>query len=70
MTYAAFCRNKGNHTTPKVGPRNWNKEAMREMVADLGQPWQNLRTESQSQQLEADQLIKTCFEEAISLLGQ
>lgn len=53
-----------------MGYRNWNKEAMCVMVADLENPWENVRAEFEDQQLEVDRLIRTCFDEAIRLLGK
>ncbi|KAH8198037.1 hypothetical protein TruAng_007812 [Truncatella angustata] len=41
-TYAAFCRNYGDHCTRAVGSRNWNEEATKTMVRDLTHPWQIL----------------------------
>ncbi|KAH6887646.1 hypothetical protein B0T10DRAFT_490140 [Thelonectria olida] len=42
-SYAAFCRNYGDYSTPAVGCRNWNEEAIEEMTKDLNQPWKDLR---------------------------
>ncbi|KAK3322792.1 hypothetical protein B0H66DRAFT_475296 [Apodospora peruviana] len=53
-TYIAFCGNYGNHYTSKVGPRNWNKEAMNSMVRDMKRPWDNflaLLTEERSAEI-------------------
>jgi hypothetical protein len=43
-SYAAFCRNFGNHTTEKVGTHNWNEEAIEQMTRELTTPWQELRS--------------------------
>ena len=37
-TYAAFCRNYGNHTV-KAGFHDWNEEAMAVMSRDLSVSW-------------------------------
>ncbi|RKK77915.1 hypothetical protein BFJ69_g5912 [Fusarium oxysporum] len=41
-SYSAFCRNFGDYCTPAIGSRNWNEEAMDEMVSDLGGPWEEM----------------------------
>ncbi|KAF4971538.1 hypothetical protein FZEAL_9822 [Fusarium zealandicum] len=41
-SYSAFCRQYGDHTTPAVGSRNWNEEAIAGMVQELENPWQDL----------------------------
>lgn len=69
MSYAAFCRNGGNHSTAAVGYRNWNKEAMHVMVIDLEDPCEDLRNDFQNQQLEASKMINNSWEDAISLLS-
>ncbi|KAL2127275.1 hypothetical protein VTI74DRAFT_10996 [Chaetomium olivicolor] len=38
-SYFAFCRNYGSHDTLKVGPRDWNKEAIAVMSGDLSASW-------------------------------
>ncbi|KAF1809509.1 hypothetical protein P152DRAFT_441705 [Eremomyces bilateralis CBS 781.70] len=58
-TYAAFCRNYGDHSTEKVGSRCWNDEAMQAMVTTMAEHWDRL-----CQGLE-DQNVQDC-----SLIGE
>ncbi|KAK5663817.1 hypothetical protein OQA88_20 [Cercophora sp. LCS_1] len=39
MTYSAFCRAYGIHTTAKAGYHNWNEEAIETMAQELSDPW-------------------------------
>ncbi|KAF4415669.1 hypothetical protein FACUT_13229 [Fusarium acutatum] len=41
-SYSAFCRNFGDYCTPAIGSRNWNEEAMDEMVIDMEGPWEGM----------------------------
>ncbi|EWG45996.1 hypothetical protein FVEG_15903 [Fusarium verticillioides 7600] len=41
-SYSAFCRNFGDYCTPAIGSRNWNEEAMDDMVTDLEGPWEDM----------------------------
>ncbi|EMT69826.1 hypothetical protein FOC4_g10008261 [Fusarium odoratissimum] len=65
-SYSAFCRNFGDYCTPKIGSRNWNEEAMDEMVSDLGGPWEEMcgsLQERQSSMLEnADEFADMAIE--------
>ncbi|KAF4944710.1 hypothetical protein FGADI_12485 [Fusarium gaditjirri] len=65
-SYSAFCRNFGDYCTPAIGSRNWNEEAMDEMVTDLGRPWEEMcgaLQERQSSMLEnADEFADMAIE--------
>ncbi|RKL07453.1 hypothetical protein BFJ71_g2056 [Fusarium oxysporum] len=65
-SYSAFCRNFGDYCTPAIGSRNWNEEAMDEMVSDLGGPWEEMcgsLRERQSSMLEnADEFADMAIE--------
>ncbi|KAF5644498.1 hypothetical protein F52700_2498 [Fusarium sp. NRRL 52700] len=65
-SYSAFCRNFGDYCTPAIGSRNWNEEAMDEMVGDLEGPWEEMcdaLQERQSTMLEnADEFTDTAIE--------
>ncbi|KAI3399760.1 hypothetical protein diail_5828 [Diaporthe ilicicola] len=66
--YAAFCRAWGDHTTPACGHRNWNKEAMSAMVADVQGPWGDLHFEFEDEEGKLDELISDSWDEAKCLL--
>lgn len=42
-SFSAFCRNYGDHNTPKARRHNWNEEAMKAMVQDMTDPWHNFQ---------------------------
>jgi hypothetical protein len=59
-SYAAFCRNRGCHSTATIGWRDWNEEMIHSMVNDLSPLWSgfesflekhkdNLRTDTEAQ---------------------
>jgi hypothetical protein len=59
-SYAAFCRNRGCHSTATIGWRDWNEEIIHSMVNDLSPLWSglesflekhkdNLRTDTEAQ---------------------
>ncbi|KAG5757402.1 hypothetical protein H9Q70_000052 [Fusarium xylarioides] len=66
-SYSAFCRNYGDYCTPAIGSRNWNEEAMDDMVTDLEGPWEGMcgaLQERQSSMLEnADEFADMAIEE-------
>ncbi|KAF5678788.1 hypothetical protein FCIRC_6403 [Fusarium circinatum] len=49
-SYSAFCRNFGDYCTPAIGSRNWNEEAMDDMVTDLEGPWEGMCSALQERQ--------------------
>ncbi|KAF5543358.1 hypothetical protein FNAPI_9680 [Fusarium napiforme] len=65
-SYSAFCRNFGDYCTPAIGSRNWNEEAMDDMVTDLEGPWEGMCgtiQERQSSMLEnADEFADMAIE--------
>ncbi|KAF5530041.1 hypothetical protein FMEXI_13782 [Fusarium mexicanum] len=65
-SYSAFCRNFGDYCTPAIGSRNWNEEAMDDMVTDLEGPWEGMcgaLQERQSSMLEnADEFADVAIE--------
>ncbi|KAF4497513.1 hypothetical protein FAGAP_6314 [Fusarium agapanthi] len=65
-SYSAFCRNFGDYCTPAIGSRNWNEEAMDDMVTDLEGPWEGMcgaLQERQSNMLEnADEFADMAIE--------
>ncbi|RKK60015.1 hypothetical protein BFJ67_g2349 [Fusarium oxysporum f. sp. cepae] len=77
-SYSAFCRNFGDYCTPAIGSRNWNEEAMDEMVSDLGGPWEEMcgsLRERQSSMLEnadefADMAIEKLEHDSVDSLTQ
>ncbi|EXK95623.1 hypothetical protein FOQG_04173 [Fusarium oxysporum f. sp. raphani 54005] len=77
-SYSAFCRNFGDYCTPAIGSRNWNEEAMDEMVSDLGGPWEEMcgsLQERQSSILEnadefADMAIEKLEHDSVDSLTQ
>ncbi|KAH7324284.1 hypothetical protein B0I35DRAFT_348511 [Stachybotrys elegans] len=48
--YAAFCRNRGNHYTAKIGSRDWNSEIIQLMVEDAEPLWSQLCSTLASEQ--------------------
>ncbi|KAG5821622.1 hypothetical protein H9Q71_000153 [Fusarium xylarioides] len=62
-SYSTFCRNYGDYCTPAIGSRNWNEEAMDDMVADLEGPWEGMCGALQSSMLEnADEFADMAIE--------
>lgn len=43
--YNAWCRNNGNHSTPKRGHQDWNREIVWKMRSDLGFQWELVEDE-------------------------
>jgi hypothetical protein len=39
VSFYAWCRNDGIHSTPSVGSVNWNQELIWMMKAELEDPW-------------------------------
>lgn len=69
-SYSAFCRNYGNHSTRTVGYRNWNKEALSDMVEDLETPWQTLELSLQERQTQVVEFVETTTDTAIEKFGE
>ena len=45
MSYKAFCRNYGTHSTAAVGAHRWNARFIWKMRAELEQPWEILESD-------------------------
>lgn len=70
-SYAAFCRNYGDHTTAKMGYRNWNEEAMESMVSDLEDPWEGFLLQLQDwQESFVSETIEVSTDWAIQYSGE
>ncbi|KAI0975511.1 hypothetical protein F4678DRAFT_417505 [Xylaria arbuscula] len=67
-SYAAFCRNYGNHCTAKIGPRDWNQEIIEEMTNDLNPPWEQLQMTLDQKAEEIMDFIDHVFDEADGFL--
>lgn len=69
-TYIAFCRHYGEHDTEATTKRrNWNKEAIEQMVRDLAAPWQDLKCTLQKRLEEDSKLIEELMVWAIEHIG-
>ncbi|KAK0707804.1 hypothetical protein B0H67DRAFT_647946 [Lasiosphaeris hirsuta] len=64
-TYAAFCRNYGEHHTQKAGPRCWNEEAMKVMIHELEEPWNEFLLAVGHHMKTLKQAIEDSFDDAI-----
>ena len=69
-SYAAFCRNYGDHNTPAVGSHNWNEEAIERMIGDLAAPWQSLRSTLKNRHESTVLSIEDLMDWAIQYLGK
>ncbi|KAJ3532728.1 hypothetical protein NM208_g8311 [Fusarium decemcellulare] len=67
-SYSAFCRNFGDHSTPTIGTRNWNEEAIQGMVEDLETPWDDLCESLEQHQVDISDHIEAITGDAIELL--
>ncbi|KAB5551088.1 hypothetical protein GE09DRAFT_1174162 [Coniochaeta sp. 2T2.1] len=68
-TYAAFCRNFGDHTTAVAGTRNWNEEAIGSMVLALSPEWRNLCRKIEVQGRSAIAALQTLCDQVVDVLG-
>ncbi|KAK4460492.1 hypothetical protein QBC42DRAFT_298555 [Cladorrhinum samala] len=67
-SYAAFCRNFGDHSTPKAGYHNWNEEALKAMSEDLEQPWENLQSALDEESERMSESFDAAFKSALKCL--
>ncbi|KAK2054164.1 hypothetical protein LY76DRAFT_523077, partial [Colletotrichum caudatum] len=67
-TYSAFCRQYGSHCTPAVGRRDWNQEAIAELVKDLGPRWNELCSSIEDGLEEDAKLINNVLAKALELI--
>lgn len=68
-SYAAWLLARGEHQTDNRGKRNWNKEVIENMVADMKSPWDNLISDIRAEKVNMKQGVVACWEEAIAILG-
>lgn len=68
-SYGAWLRSDGEHQTKARGYRNWNKEVLQDMAADIESPWSNLLSDIRAHQLQLRHDIFACWEEAVADLG-
>ncbi|KAI1326118.1 hypothetical protein F5Y16DRAFT_375824 [Xylariaceae sp. FL0255] len=68
-SYAAFCRNYGDHTTPKQGSRNWNGEMIQKMASDLNIPWRLFCIDISTCNDDAVTKVEALFDWSIKFLG-
>ncbi|TQV95586.1 tat pathway signal sequence [Cordyceps javanica] len=65
MTYSAYCRNYGNHSTAKARDRNWNDEAIRHMVRDMTTPWSTVESRLQEEYARVSEFFRDSLDSAI-----
>jgi hypothetical protein len=70
VTYAAFVRNNGTHTTEAVKYHCWNDEAMAAMVAIMKEPWENLFHKIIYTEEHQNEAIETAFATITDLLSR
>lgn len=63
-TYAAFCRQYGDHYTPTAGGHCWNREATSQMVKHVEGMWESMSTENEHLQSEYLLSIEDAFSKA------
>lgn len=69
-SYAAFCRQFGNHCTPAAGKHNWNEEAIDGMVKDLKRPWKALCARIEDREIETGRFVEELTDWSIQYLGK
>ncbi|KAF7549239.1 hypothetical protein G7Z17_g6514 [Cylindrodendrum hubeiense] len=69
-SYAAFCRQYGDYSTPAAGSHNWNEEAIDGMVKDLKRPWKTLCSHLVDQETQVESLVEELTDWSIQYLGR
>lgn len=69
-TYAAFCRNYGDHCTLRAGSRSWNEEAIEGMTGDVNPLWQDLCSTLEETNESTLRLIEVVMDGAAQYLGE
>ncbi|WDK22112.1 hypothetical protein CGRA01v4_13402 [Colletotrichum graminicola] len=67
-SYSAFCRQYGSYCTPAVGRRDWNEEAIAELVKDLGPRWDKLCSSIEDELEENAELMDDVLARALELI--
>jgi hypothetical protein len=67
-SYAAFCRNYGDHHTNAIGSCCWNEEAITTMKVDMSDRWETFKGDVDSYLDRTNEFIETVLEEAIGIM--
>ncbi|GAB1193803.1 hypothetical protein APSETT444_003033 [Aspergillus pseudonomiae] len=63
MTYSAFCRKYGTHSTDAVKYRSWNEELLEGMQTDLEERWESIERWVYMQKSTLGEAVRRTFEE-------
>ncbi|KNG83860.1 hypothetical protein ANOM_007635 [Aspergillus nomiae NRRL 13137] len=63
MTYSAFCRKYGTHSTGAVKYRSWNEELLEGMQTDLEERWESIERWVYMQKSTLGEAVRRTFEE-------
>ncbi|KAH6642927.1 hypothetical protein C7974DRAFT_301862 [Boeremia exigua] len=66
-SFRAFCSNYGDHCTPTIGRRCWNKEAMAQMKSDMIDIWSDFAADNDDHLQDSLDKLGEDFEDVVSV---